>query len=100
MQFYNNQVEKELFLEVCKTTSKIHLRPKKPKIPRCLQIVENFYCAPEDLKSFVKKINKLYGCGGTSVFDKATNQTVVQFQGDQRKNVRNMLETEYQISKE
>lgn len=91
VDFYND-------LSESKITEKIHIRIQQRNGRKSITIIENLPLYIEDLKSFTKYINKTYCCGG-NINSKIEEKIVIQFQGDQRNNIQEILINKYNIPK-
>lgn len=79
---------------------KIHIRIQMRTTRKSITIIEglHLHLNAEDMKAFIKKIKKTYGCNGNVVKDEDVE--VVQFQGDQRENISILLQKKYQVREE
>ena len=78
---------------------KVHIRIQQRNGRKCITTVTGL-SAKLDLKRIQKAIKKEHCCNGTVLKDEESGQEVLQFQGDQRENVKSFLIKEEITDKE
>jgi translation initiation factor SUI1 len=73
---------------------KIHIRYQQRNKRKGITIIEGLD-ESIDLKSFVKEIKKNFCCAGTIKEDEEDKKIILQFQGDHRKEIENILIDKY-----
>ena len=77
----------------------IHIRYQQRNAKKYITSIEGLTSEDIDVKNFIKKIKKTFGCGA----NKTTNKhgaLVIQIQGDQRRNIYLLLQKKYGFSKD
>jgi len=92
---YNN-INLDIFDQKKTFNNKIHLRYYQRNKRKTITIIEGLDDYNLDLKKFIKFIKKKYCCSGCKKKDD-DNKTILQFQGDLRNEIHNLLKNTYNI---
>ncbi len=96
--FNNNDIMNQIMDELDSKgeSAKIHLRIKQRTGRKNFTFVENLH-EDIDKKEFVKRVKKQFCCNGAILENEADDTEVIQFQGDHRKSIKELLINHYKV---